>query len=187
MAILLCGCSKKKSEVELTKDNFSKFNSLYVTKVYISCVPFKADPNRRQIGYSYEFPLDPIKGSVILMCIKDSNQTSYDIERTFKRRNSKKGNHGLFIFETKKMKYTMPIFWDDESAYGFWWESPELLSIFRGWGLFEDLAKADPNWPPPNWLKNPPKEMDPNFHRLRNEAHPRGRNINKDANVPAEF
>lgn len=29
--------------------------------------------------------------------------------------------------------------------------------------LFEELSKADPSWPEPNWIKNPPKEMNPNF------------------------
>jgi hypothetical protein len=32
---------------------------------------------------------------------------------------------------------------------GDWWQSADLLSIFKGWGLFDDLYKADPNWPIP--------------------------------------
>jgi hypothetical protein len=200
IAICMNGCAKQKPEAELTKDNFSNLNSLFgkpkldVIKVYISC-PHSNWDNSKQIykAYSYYFPIDITKGEVILICIKEANQTSYDIKRTFERRDSKKGRHAIFIFETKNIKYSIPIFWDNESAYGYWWDSPELLSIFRGWGLFEDLAKADPNWPPTGWFKNIPNEMDPNDrYRSRNGVYQRGRNINevndesKDINTPAK-
>jgi hypothetical protein len=46
-------------------------------------------------------------------------------------------------------------------VYGKWWKSPELLEHFEQWNLLEDISKADPNWPPPEWLKNPPPEREP--------------------------
>ena len=149
LAFGLCGCSKTNPEVELTKYNFSKFDSSKLTKVYIVSSVVKSDPNRGQAIYHYEFPInDHSKVEVMKRCIKDANHTEYDIARFKKRRTGQIGNSGLFVFETKKLRYTMRIGWDDKSAYGFWWESPELLSIFKGWGLLDDLAKADPNWPP---------------------------------------
>ncbi len=159
--LVLCmfGCSKKKPEVEVTKDNFAKFDSFKFVKVFIVCFP-----KSNQWLYHYEFPInDSVKVEVIKRCIKDANHTEYDIGRFKKRHTGERIDSGLFVFETPKVKYTMQIGWDDKSAYGLWWESPELLSIFRGWGLFEDLAKADPNWPAPVWYKNPPPESDPNF------------------------
>ncbi|MFA5240324.1 MAG: hypothetical protein WC476_11555 [Phycisphaerae bacterium] len=197
-AVCISGCTKEKPEVELTKDNFSKLNSLNLVNVYISCPHSSIDPNSKEIFkvYSFYFPINITKGEVILLCVKEANQTSYDIKRTFERRDRQKGKYAIFIFETKKIKYSIPIFWDNESAYGFWWESPELLSIFRGWGLFEDLAKADPNWPPVRWIRTPsgervPFTTEPNSSRFRKVPYSRGRDINevddesKDVNTPA--
>jgi hypothetical protein len=188
LIIWIYGCSSRKPEVEVTKDNFSKFDSSEFVKAYIVCVPFKSDPNRRSFAhYYYEFPINDLKkAEVIKMCIRDANYTDYDIERTTKKRNSKNGNSGLFVFETKKLRYTIRIFWDNESAYGYWWESPELLSIFRGWGLFEDLAKADPNWPPTKWIGTPsgervPFTTEPNSSRFRKVPYSRGRDINDNS------
>lgn len=151
--VCISGCSEKKMEAELTKDNFSEFFSSKFVKAYILCAPLSKDPNRNY--YHYEFPInDPKKIRVILQCIKDANHTEFDMKRFLKKTNGK--NRWNFVFETKKARYNVHIGWDDKSAYGFWWESPELLSIFRGWELFKDVAKADPNWPPLKW---PPPDM----------------------------
>ena len=150
LVVLICGCAQK-PEVEVTRDNVSKLDSSDLNKVYIICSAGKSDPNKGSTLYHYELPINPVKGHVILRCIMDANHTEYDVERFKRRHTDGKIDSGLFVFETKKLRYTTRIFWDDKSAYGFWWESPELLSIFKGWGLFKDLAKADPNWPPSHY------------------------------------
>jgi|GEM_PF-1322664 len=183
---IICGCSKEKPHVEVAKDNFSKFESSEFTKVFIYINGSKVYPEqKRQSLYFYEFPInDPVKVEVIKRCIKDANQTEYDRERFSKKRAGEGIDRGLFVFETKKLRYTMLIGWDDKSVYGTWWESPELLSIFRGWGLFEDLAKADPNWPPIKWIGTPsgervPFTTEPNSSHFRKGPYSRGRDINE--------
>jgi hypothetical protein len=162
LSFWICGCSSKKQQVELTRENISGLHDTSkLEKVYILC--HGGDPNRRQMPYFYEFPINPTKGHVILRYIEDANQSEFDRERLSKKRIGEEGTSGLFVFETKKAIYSTRIGWNDKSVFGYWWESADLLSVFKGWGLFEDIAKADPNWPPPEWMRNPPREMDPNW------------------------
>ena len=72
-------------------------------------------------------------------------------------------------FKTRKAVYRASIGWDAKTVYGNWtapaydsggWESAELLEKFKEWNLFEEIAAADPNLPPPKWITNPPKFED---------------------------
>jgi len=143
--IMISGCSDKKlKSIELTKDNFSILDSSKLRKVYIL-----STGRNVCLSYGYEFPIsDPIKVEVIKMCIRDANQTESAIERASEKQTDKMKVCGLY-FETRKEVYCMRIGWDDKFVYGDWWQSADLLSIFKGWELFEDLYKADPNWPTP--------------------------------------
>jgi len=38
-------------------------------------------------------------------------------------------------FKTNNAAYFIRFLWDKKSAYGDWWDSPELLRYFRQWGL----------------------------------------------------
>jgi hypothetical protein len=161
--ITMLGCKPKK-EIELTRDNFPEFCKVKLTKVYI----YTNVSNEKGEGlpfYGYEYLIsDPKKVEVIKLCIRNANQIEYDKERLKKNKQTRKNkNVEILTFETRKAIYTMPIGWNDEYVYGYWWESADLLRIFKKWGLFEELSKADPSWPEPNWIKNLPKEMDINF------------------------
>jgi hypothetical protein len=139
--LAIVGCKPKK-EIEVTKDNFSEFCKLKPIKVYIYT---------HIVSYGYEYYInDPKKVEVIKLCIKDANQTEYDKEQFKKNKETQKNkNFEILTFETRKAIYTMRIGWNDEFVYGFWWKSADLLRIFKKWGLFEELSKADPSWPAP--------------------------------------
>lgn len=179
LVLFTIGCSSKPKEVELTRDNFSKLNPSKVKEVCII--------SRKTTFYWYNFPItNPEKIKIIIECIqdanqiedyhrqvlwphfpgyiKDPNQSEYTLRQSRRHIN----------FKTRKAIYDTRIAWDDELVYGLWWQSPELSKNFKKWNLFEDIIKADPNWPPPDWIKNPPPESDPNFppNRLPWNRHP---------------
>jgi hypothetical protein len=164
--LLMNGCSNKKPQVELTRDNFPEFYKAKITKVYIYTY---------RGSYYYDYPIqDPKKGEVIKLCIGNANQTEYDKERFRKnRQTSKEESAEALFFETEKVIYSMRFGWNDEFVYGFWWESKDLLRVFKKWCLFEELSKADPSWPEPSRIKHPPKETEPN-------------SLEKEPNQPAQ-
>lgn len=166
LALCLGGCSCRKPEVELAPDNISKVDSSKLTKVYILSRGGRSELNRGVALYHYELPIKPIKGRSILRWIMDAKQTEFDRERLHQKLRDKHITPILICFETEQAVYHTHIGWDDKCVYGYWWESPDLFRVFRGWGFFEDLAQADPNWPAPIWYKNPPPGSDPNFHRF---------------------
>jgi hypothetical protein len=137
--LLIAGCRQKK-EIQLTPDNFSEFCKLKFIKVYIST-------HTRRGGYEYYID-DPKKVEVIKLCLQRAKHMEFDLERLLKNRETQKNeNLEMLIFETRNTMYTMRIGWNDEFVYGYWWESPDLLKVFKKWQLFEELSKADPAWP----------------------------------------
>jgi hypothetical protein len=154
--LLVEGCRQKK-EIEITQENFPEFRKLKLIKFYITTISHRC--------YGYEYYINDLKkAEVIKMCIYQAKKTGYDNERFQKDRQTRKNaNQEILCFETKDAVYTMRIGWNDEFVYGHWWESADLLRVFKQWDLFNELSKADPAWPEPNWIKNPPKERDPNF------------------------
>jgi hypothetical protein len=162
--IATSGCKPKK-EIELTRDNFAEFCKVKLTKVYIYTHVSNPEKSGSLPFYGYEYYInDPKKVEVIKLCIRQANQTEYDKDRFKKNKQTRKNkNMEILTFETPKVIYTMRIGWNDEYVYGFWWESADLLNVFKKWDLFAELSKADPSWPAPDWKKNPPKEMESNF------------------------
>jgi hypothetical protein len=146
--LTIVGCKPKK-EIELTRENFSEFCTSKIMKMYIYTNVTNPEKGNWWL-YGYEYPInDPKKVEVIKLCIKDANQTEYDRKKFNKNKRTSKQNTEILTFETKKAIYTMTIGWNDEFVYGLWWESADLLRIFKKWGLFEELSKADPSWPAP--------------------------------------
>jgi len=171
LILFTCGCAKRKTEIQFHKEDLPKLESSDVTKVYFRIDVIKSEPNKMSLAYDYEYPIDYIKGRVILRCIKEANYIDYDNPNRPPRREMQiaKGQHCRLFFETKKFLYSANIAWDDESVYGYWWESKDLLSIFRGWGLFDDLMKVDPNWP--SYNKKWPEPNRSSGHRMNEKEY----------------
>ena len=171
----ITGCSQEPEYVKLNRENIEKLNPSKIKEVCIVSHSYG-----KTIFYSYDFPItNPEKIKMIIECIqnanqiedyyrqvlwphypeyiKDPNQSEYTLRRSLRH----------ICFKTRKARYETLIAWDDESVYGLWWQSPELSKNFKKWNLFEDISKADPNWPPPDWIKNPPPESDPNFPQTK--------------------
>jgi len=171
----ITGCSFKPKYVELNRENIAKLNPSKVKEVCINS-------RGKRIFYWYSFPItNPEKIKIIIESIQDANQIE-DYHRQVLWPHSpgyiKDPNQSEYTlrqsrrhidFKTRKAIYGTRIAWDDELVYGLWWQSPELSKNFKKWNLFEDIIKADPNWPPPDWIKNPPPEgarYDPNLINL---------------------
>jgi len=168
----ITGCSFKPKYVELNRENIAKLNPSKVKEVCI----ISSGSRGKTIFYTYDFPItNPEKIKIIIECIQDANQIE-DYYRQVLWPHSpeyiKDPNQSEYTlrhsrrainFKTRKAIYDTRIAWDDELVYGPWWQSPELSKNFKKWNLFEDISKADPNFPPPEWIKNPPPESDPNF------------------------
>lgn len=154
------GCAAKPKEVELTPNNISTVWRLKLDKAYVL---------RHVVGngraYGYYYHLDASKGSAILQYIRDANVMTPDRNRIRQKAGEPLSPVWIY-FETRDAVYCAHIGWDEKCVYGYWWESPELYRVFRGWGFFEDLAKADPNWPPPLWSRVRP-QFDPNLAMFR--------------------
>jgi hypothetical protein len=173
----ITGCSSEPAYVELNRENIAKLNPSKVKEVCIV-----SHSHGKTILYSYNFPItDPEKIKIIIECIQDANQ----IEDYYRQvlwphfpgyiRDPNRSEYTLrrsrkwITFKTRKAIYDTRIAWDDELVYGLWWQSPELSKNFKKWNLFEDISKADPNFPPSDWIKNPPPEgapYDPNLINL---------------------
>ena len=50
------------------------------------------------------------------------------------------------LFKTNEDIYFIRILWDEESFYGDWWESTDLLLQFKKWGI--ERPKGESNLPP---------------------------------------
>jgi len=177
----ITGCSFKPKYVELNRENIAKLNPSKVREVCIIS-------HGKTIFYRYNFPItNPEKIKIIIECIQDANQIEdyyqqvlwphfpeYYIKDPNKSEYTLRQSRRAISFKTRKAIYGTPIAWDGELVYGLWWQSPELSKNFKKWNLFEDISKADPNFPPPDWIKNPPPESDPNFppNRLPWNRHP---------------
>lgn len=146
--LLLAGCRQKK-EIQVTPDTFPEFSKqLRFTKVYIVT-------GTKRGNYEYYID-DPKKVEVIKLCLQRAKHMKFELERLSKMRETQKNeNLEMLIFETKTTIYSLQFCWNNEFVYGIWWESPELLKVFEKWQLFEELSKADPAWPEPNYPKYP--------------------------------
>ena len=169
------GCSFKPKYVELNRENIAKLNPSKVKEVCIIS-------HGKTIFYRYNFPItNPEKIKIIIECIQDANQIKDYYRQVLwphfpeyikdpnQSEYTLRQSRRLINFKTRKAIYDTRIAWDDELVYGPWWQSPELSKNFEKWNLFEDISKADPNWPPPDWIKNPPPEgapYDPNLINL---------------------
>ncbi len=176
----ITGCSSKPEYVELNRENIANLNPCKVKEICI--VSHSHKPG--MLFYSYDFPIkNPEKIKIIIQTIQDANQLE-DYYRNVlwpwpnpqgyirdpnQSERALRNSRRAIIFKTRKARYETQIAWDDKSVYGFWWQSSELSKSFKKWNLFEDISKADPNWPPPDWIKNPPPEgapYDPNLINL---------------------
>lgn len=155
LALMIMGCSLKPKQTDLTHAVLMKLNSTKVNEIVIVGIGKKTMP------YIYEYSLrDPEKIDIILRSMHQATQI-HD-EQPLRR------SARPFIFKTRKAWYGMRIGWDDDVVYGDWicptysgrWESAELLKHFKQWNLEEEIAAADPNLPPPDWITNPPKFED---------------------------
>ena len=101
---------------------------------------------------------DPEKIDIFLRCMREATPITDDprLDRPMRS----------IAFRTQKAIYRISIGWNNELVYGNWtsptyssggWESAELREYFKQWNLDEEIAAADPNWPPPEWMTNPPK------------------------------
>jgi len=163
LILFLAGCAHKPNEVELTAENISTVDRSKLTKVYV----LSHSSKRTSLLYRYYYKFDDVsKGYSFLRWIMDANQTEFDRERLHQKLREEHATTVRIYFETKQAVYNTLIGWDDKCVYGYWWESPDLFRVFRGWGFFEDLAKADPNWPPPIWSRVR-RQFDPNFAMFR--------------------
>jgi len=169
--LAVTGCSSKPVYVELNKENIAELNPSKVKEICIV-----SPSHGKTILYSYNFPItDPEKIKIIIECIQDANhiedyyrQVLWPLYPGYIRDPNQseytlRQNRRNIQFKTSKAYYETLIAWDDKLVCGLWWQSPELSKNFKKWNLFEDISRADPNWPQPDWTKNPPPESDPNF------------------------
>lgn len=163
LILVSAGCTAKPKEIELTPENISRVDAAKLTKVYV----LSHSSKRTGLPYGYYYKFDDVsKGYSFLRWIMDAKQTEFDRERLHQKLRVKNTTTVRIYFETKEAVYNTLIGWDDRCVYGYWWESPDLYRVFRGWGFFEDLAKADPNWPPPIWNRVS-AQFDPNLAMFR--------------------
>ncbi len=166
----LAGCKSKPKYIylDMEKENIAKLKPSKVNEICIISNHF----HDKMVSYTYDFTImDPKKIETIIKCIKDANQIDNYYQQVLwpsliddkwesdKNISALRQNRRLIHFKTKKVIYDAAITWNDETVYGFWWQSAELLKHFKKWNLFEDIEKADPNFPPPDWTKNPPKDQ----------------------------
>lgn len=177
LILFTVGCSNKTKGIDLTKDNLSTLDPSKVKEICIST--HSHEP--KGLFYSYDFFIkNPEKIKIIIQNIHNANHLEeyyrnvlwplpnhqgYIRDPNESERTLRKSRRGI-IFRTRKAKYETWIAWDDKAVYGRWWQSPELMNNFKKWNLLEEIANTDPNWPAPDWIKNPPPESDPNFHRI---------------------
>jgi hypothetical protein len=168
--LFVAGCSKPKEEIELTRDNFLQRNPSKVKQAHII-----SHGKPGTIPYSYDYTIeDNKKITKIVECINTANpitdehwqnlwgyspSLALDANQLKLRQTSR-----LIVFETPQKLYSTRIGWDSELVYGKWWESSELMESFRQRNLFDELLKADPNWPLPDWMVNRQSVPDSNFH-----------------------
>ncbi len=160
VVLLFGGCTKDKRPLELTPNNISTVWRLKLDK---ASVLRHVVGNGRAYGYYYH--LDASKGSAILQYIRDANVMTPDRNR-IRQKAGEPLSPVCIYFETRDAVYCAHIGWDERCVYGYWWASPDLFRVFRGWGFFEELAKADPNWPPPIWNRVS-AQFDPNLAMFR--------------------
>lgn len=149
------GCLRDPEGLGLSREILSKLDASQINEICILSV------SERSLIYRYNFSInDPEKINVILRYIREATQIT--------NRYSDKPMRSI-EFKTRKAVYRASIGWDAKTVYGNWtapaydsggWESAELLEKFKEWNLFEEIAAADPNLPPPKWITNPPKFED---------------------------
>jgi hypothetical protein len=155
LAIIVVGCLRDPEGLGLSREILSKLDASQINEICILSV------SERSLIYRYNFSInDPEKINVILRYIREATQIT--------NRYSDKPMRSI-EFKTRKAVYRASIGWDAKTVYGNWtapaydsggWESAELLEKFKEWNLFEEIAAADPNLPPPKWITNPPKFED---------------------------
>ncbi len=161
LSIVTTGCSHKPKYIQLNKGSIGILNPSKIKEI---CIISQG----KTIYYHYEFSItDPEKIKIIIECLQGAQQikgyqqkvlwgiTPEPNKSEYALRHSRRN----IIFKTRRAKYETKIAWDDDAVYGAWWQSAELLKHFKKWNLFEDIGKADPNFPPPDWTKNPPKDQ----------------------------
>jgi len=156
--VIGAGCVKK-PEIGLTIDNFSRLKASKVNEMRILTVAHTPGG----FPYHYYFTItDTGKIDAVIECMRNAKPTEKEYTSALRL------NSRLIVFETRKASYSTRIAWDEKSVYGTWdisaadawmWESAKLREHFRQWNLIEAIAAADPNWPDPKWVINPPEPV----------------------------
>jgi len=115
---------------ELTKETFQKLDVSEVVSVEVVSTAGK-EPHKWRRIYRNVFPIRDSRIETIYGLIQDGGLWDYYTDR-------------YILFTTEDRIYYMGIGWTDETAYGNWWNSPELRKLFREWGDQRPKSKKAP-------------------------------------------